>query len=206
MMEHSQAEMAFAKELQTSASPIVSRGGLSQGLPDYRLRKAELSLRLLACLASIGGFAFLITDHQSRTFQVYVTWITQEAAYSDMKALIYSIISLGIVAVYSFAQFLRCFFVSHGVHPSSALAWGIFLLDQIMTYFILTSSSASSQTAYFSEQGNAGFQWQKVCYLYERFCKQVGMGIICAFVAFMALVFTSAISAFNLFASSGIDE
>lgn len=209
--EHSQLEMAFAKHQQT-ASPSPSAGGAASAdlassssppsCDGAKLRRAELSLRLLALLASVSAFAFLITDKQTRSFLIYTSVVVQEALYSDMKALVFSVITLGIVALYSVSQIARCLFIASAtsIQPSSTLAWAIFLLDQIMAYLILSSSAASAQSAYFSEQGNDGFHWAKVCYLYEKFCKQVGIGIIGSFVAFMALVFTSVISAFNLFA------
>lgn len=212
MGEHSQLEMAFAKHPQ-APSPSLAAASPPPPPPSTfcdgsKLRRAELSLRLVAALASVSAFAFLITDKQTRSFTIFTSVVVQEARYSDMKALVFSVISLAIVAFYSVSQIARCLYSvsSASIPPSSALAWAIFLLDQIMTYLILSSSAASAQSAYFSEQGNDGFKWSKVCYLYEKFCKQVGTGIIGSYVAFMALVFTSVISAFNLFASSDFEE
>lgn len=205
MGEHSQLEMAFAAKHQQTASPSAGGAASSSSAPSCdgaKLRRAELCLRLLALLASVSAFAFLITDKQTRSFVIFTSVVVQEAVYSDMKALIFSVIILGVVALYSVSQIARCLFIatSTSIQPSSTLAWAIFLLDQIMTYLILSASAATAQSAYFSEQGNNGFHWAKVCYLYEKFCKQVGIGIVGSFVAFMALVFTSVISAFNLFA------
>lgn len=211
MGEQAQVEMAFAKQQAMMASPSV--GDDPASLPSSscdgaKLRRAELSLRFVALIASVSALVFLVTDKQTRSFTIYTSVIVQEAIYSDMKALVFSVITLGIVALHSAIQILRCLFSasSMSIAPSSVLAWAIFLLDQIMTYLILSSSAASAQSAWFSEQGSDGFKWPKVCYLYEKFCKQVGTGIIGSFVAFMALLFTSVISAFNLFAQVDYEE
>lgn len=206
MGEQAQVEMAFAKQ-QQMASPSMGSGAGGEPLPasscdGSRLRRAELALRCTALIASISGLVFLVTDKQTRSFTIYTSTVIQEAVYSDMKALVCSVITLGIVALHSTLQILRCLFgpSSTSIAPSSAVAWTIFLLDQVMTYLLLSSSAAAAQSAWFSEQGSEGFNWAKVCYLYEKFCKQVGTGIVGSFVACMALVFTSVISAFNLFA------
>lgn len=215
MGEQAQVEMAFAKQQAMMASPSEGsgRGGNRSPLPSSscdgaKLRRVELSLRLVALLASVSGFVFLVTDKQTRSFTIYTSVIVQEADYSDMKAIVVSVITLGIVALHSAVQSLRCLcsVSSTSIPPSSVLAWTIFLLDQSMTYLILSSSAASAQSAWFSEQGSDGFKWQKVCYLYMKFCKQIGTGIIGSFVAFMALLFTSIISAFILFARVDYEE
>ncbi|KAH7443089.1 hypothetical protein KP509_02G018700 [Ceratopteris richardii] len=108
-----------------------------------------------------------------------------------------------MVAVYSVLQMIRCLCVqsASSIPPSSALSWTIFMFDQLMTYLLLSVSAASAQSAWFAEQGSEGFKWAKVCYLYEKFCQQVGSGMFGAFVACLALAITSVISAFSLFAN-----
>jgi uncharacterized protein (TIGR01569 family) len=76
---------------------------------------------------------------------------------------------------------------------------------QVLAYVILSASSASSQVAWLSEQGNSGYGWMKICNLYGKFCKQVGAGLIAAFLAFLGLLFSSGISSFILFAADPQD-
>ncbi|KAI5064069.1 hypothetical protein GOP47_0020739 [Adiantum capillus-veneris] len=210
MREQAQVEMAFAKQQQAMASPSAASGGAggdpcslsSSSCDGTRLRRSELTLRCVAVIASVSALVFLVTDKQTRSFTIYTSTVIQEAVFSDMKALVSACITLGIVAFYSVLQIVRCLCgpSSTSITPSSATAWTIFLLDQVMTYLILSAAAASAQSAWFSEQGNEGFKWMKVCYLYKKFCMQVGTGIIGSFVTSVAMVFISAISAFNLFA------
>ncbi|KAH7431575.1 hypothetical protein KP509_08G055900 [Ceratopteris richardii] len=213
MGDDRQIELAFPRhELQT-ASAYVTHNGECLKSPSVlgagtALGRTELAIRGIALVSSLAALIFLATDRQTRSFSVYTSVIVQQAAYSDMKALVYSVVTLGIAAVHSAVQILRCLFVASSmkITPSSTFAWTIFLLDQIMTYLILSSAAAAAQAAWLSEQGSDAFSWPKVCYLFEKFCKQVGAGIVALFLAFISLASISAISAFNVFANIDLIE
>ena len=101
--------------------------------------------------------------------------------------------NLGFALLILSTDFLESFFV--------AFVYDGLSHDQVFAYIVLSASSATTQVAWFSQQGNDGLGWLMVCNLYGKFCKQIGAGLVASFLAFLALLFTSGISLFNLFAN-----
>lgn len=68
-----------------------------------------------------------------------------------------------------------------------------------MAYVMLGAVAAAAQSSVFGKFGQSELQWMKICNMYEKFCTQVGEGIVSSLVVSLSMVTISGMSAFNLF-------
>lgn len=168
------------------------------------LKIGEAFLRFLMFALALFATVRVVTDTQTRT----IFTIEKKAKYTDVKALVFLVVINGIVASYSLMQGLRCVLSIYTQSPltSKPLAWLIFALDQTLSYFTLAAAAAAAESAYLSEMGQTEFQWMKVCVLYEKFCHQIGEGLVSTFIVSLNMAIVSGMSAYHLFRLYGPKE
>ncbi|GER56331.1 CASP-like protein GSVIVT00013502001 [Striga asiatica] len=171
--------------------------GSSLKVVDRRVRVAELVLRCVICVLAILCAVLIATDTQVKE----IFTIQKKAMFTDMKALVFLVISNGLVAAYSLAQVLRCVMnmMRGSVLFNKPLAWAIFSGDQVMAYLTLAAVGAAAQSAVLAKFGQNELQWMKICDMYGKFCNQIGEGIATGLLMSLSMVVLSAISAFGLF-------
>ncbi|KAJ4975492.1 hypothetical protein NE237_000598 [Protea cynaroides] len=164
---------------------------------DRRIRVAELVLRCVICGLGVLAAALLASDTQVRE----IFSIRKKARFTDMKALVFLVIANGMAAAYSFIQGLRCAvsMIRGNFLFNRTLAWAIFSGDQVMAYVTVAAVAAAAQSGVLGESGQTELQWMKTCNMYQKFCNQVGEGVVSAAVVSLSMVMLSFISAFNLF-------
>ncbi|KAK1311900.1 hypothetical protein QJS10_CPA07g00459 [Acorus calamus] len=164
---------------------------------DRRVKIAEVVLRCLVCGLGVLVAALVGTDTQVKE----IFSIEKKAKFTDMKSLLFLVVTNGIVAGYSLIQGIRCVvsMIKGRVLFNKALAWAIFSCDQVMAYVTLAALAAATQSAMLAEEGQVEMQWLKVCGLYGSFCTQIGEGIVAALVVSLTTITISSLSAFNLF-------
>ncbi|XP_020590684.1 CASP-like protein 2B1 [Phalaenopsis equestris] len=171
---------------------------------ERRLRVSELALRLAALGFAVTASALVGGDSQVRTFFS----MEKKAKFTDMKTLLFLVAANGIAAGYNLLQVVRCFvgMMKGSVLFGKGLALVVFSCDQVMAYMALAAMAAAVQSGVIVMFGQPEFQWMKICNLYRRFCMQAGEGLACAFVACLAMIIISCISAFNFFRLYGISR
>ncbi|KAJ9566331.1 hypothetical protein OSB04_002297 [Centaurea solstitialis] len=164
---------------------------------DRRVRLAELILRTLICGLALVAAVLVATDTQVKE----IFTIQKKAKFTDMKALVFLVVTNGIAAAYSLVQILRCVvsMVRGSVLFNKPLAWLIFSGDQLMTYMTVAAIGAAAQSAAFAKLGDPELQWMKVCDMYGKFCNQVGEGVASSVFVCASMVIVSGLSAFSLF-------
>lgn len=161
------------------------------------LKILEVFLRFVMFALALVAAIRVGTDTQTRT----IFTIEKKAKFTDVKALVFLVVVNGIVASCSLLQGLRCVLSICTQSPliSKPLAWLIFSLDQTLAYFSLAAAAAAAESAYLAERGQTEFQWMKVCVLYEKFCHQIGEGLVSTFIVSLNMVIVSGMSAYHLF-------
>ncbi|OIW13855.1 hypothetical protein TanjilG_31744 [Lupinus angustifolius] len=171
---------------------------------DRRIRITELVLRCVILALGVLAAVLIGTDSQVREIFSF----QKKAKFTDMKTLVFLVITNGLASVYSLIQGLRCVvsMVKGNVLFRKPLAWAIFCGDQIMAYITVSAVAAAGQSSVIAKLGQPELQWMKICDMYGKFCNQVGEGIACAFVVSISMVILSCISAFNLFRLHGANK
>eukprot|EP00268_Persea_americana_P004962 TRINITY_DN11637_c0_g2_i1.p1 TRINITY_DN11637_c0_g2~~TRINITY_DN11637_c0_g2_i1.p1 ORF type:complete len:201 (-),score=48.18 TRINITY_DN11637_c0_g2_i1:194-796(-) len=164
---------------------------------DRRMRVVEVVLRCAICGLGVLAAVLVGIDKQDKV----IFSIDKKAKFTDMKALVFLVIANAIAASYSFIQGLRCIvsILRGSALFNKTLAWAIFSCDQIMAYVMLAAVAAAAQSSVFGQFGQSELQWMKICNMYEKFCTQVGEGIVSSLVVSLSMVTISGMSAFNLF-------
>lgn len=164
---------------------------------DRRVRIIEVVLRCVVCGLAVLAAVRIGTDTQVKE----IFTIRKEANFTQMKALVFLVVTNGIASAYSLLQVLRCIasMIRGNVLFNKPLAWAIFSGDQVMAYLTVAAVAAAAQSAIFAKLGQTELQWMKVCDIYGKFCNQVGEGVASSLIVSISTVVLSAISAFNLF-------
>lgn len=164
---------------------------------DRRVRIIEVVLRCVVCGLAVLAAVRIGTDTQVKE----IFTIRKEANFTQMKALVFLVVTNGIASAYSLLQVLRCIasMIRGNVLFNKPLAWAIFSGDQVMAYLTVAAVAAAAQSAVFAKLGQTELQWMKVCDIYGKFCNQVGEGVASSLIVSISTVVLSAISAFNLF-------
>ncbi|RYR16141.1 hypothetical protein Ahy_B04g073079 [Arachis hypogaea] len=106
-------------------------------LLDKRIKIAELVLRFMILGLGVVAAILIGTDSQVKVFFSF----EKEAKFTDVKALVFWVVANGLAAGYSLIQGLHCVvsLVRGSVLFNKPLAWAIFSVDQITSYFFLLS-------------------------------------------------------------------
>ncbi|OWM84343.1 hypothetical protein CDL15_Pgr027113 [Punica granatum] len=154
---------------------------------------AVLMLVLTACLVGMDTQtkAIVFTYKKKVTYK-YLNALTA-MVYIDVAAAAYSLLQLSrcTISVWSHKNLIT--------YDQKNLAWGFFLLDQVVVYAVFAVNSAAAQAALLAVTGSKGLQWMKWCNRFTRFCIQIGGSLFCGYVTCFLLATVSFNSAFNLF-------
>ncbi|GAV59597.1 DUF588 domain-containing protein [Cephalotus follicularis] len=123
------------------------------------------------------------------------------ARYKDLQSLEASVYISSVAAAYNLLQLSRCLARLSGNSKGSYryLAWTSYLLDQIAVYIVFGVCSAALAQSVLVLTGVEAFLWLKWCGKFTRFCFQIGGALACGYVACVAMILVSVISAYNLF-------
>nr|WDD38929.1 CASP-like protein [Fagopyrum tataricum] len=171
---------------------------------ERRLKLAELLLRVLICGSSALAAFIIATNSQVRE----IFTIQKKAKFTEMKALVFLVVTNGILASYSLAQLVRCALsMSKGsILFNRPLAMAIFSGDQLMAYLSLAAVAASLESSALAKLGQSELQWMKICGLFEKYCNEGAGGVACAVLASLCAALLSSISAYSLFRLFGRND
>ncbi|KAG0470893.1 hypothetical protein HPP92_017012 [Vanilla planifolia] len=81
--------------------------------------------------------------------------------------------------------------------------WVLFVLDQLVTYLMVTSSSAAAELLYLAYEGDREVSWSEVCSYFGRFCSRAKVSLFLHFVALFCFVCVSLLSAMRVLSAFG---
>ncbi|KAI9118539.1 hypothetical protein K1719_010871 [Acacia pycnantha] len=152
------------------------------------LRTSEVFLRLLPIALSVAALVLMLNNSQANDYG--------SLAYTDLVAFRYLVHANGICAGYSL---LSAAIVAMPRPSTMSRAWTFFLLDQVLTYIILSAGSVSTEALYLVEKGNASTLWSSACGYFGRFCHKATASVAITFLAVVCYVLLSLISSYKLF-------
>ncbi|KAJ3674861.1 hypothetical protein LUZ60_005477 [Juncus effusus] len=147
----------------------------------------ELSLRLCVIPFALSSLFVMVSNKQ--TSDIYGT-----VEFNNLTGFKYLVCINAISCGYSLASIfiskLKCF----KIHD-----WVLFILDQVMTYLMITSGSAVTEILYLSEKGDREVSWSEVCSYFGFFCNKTKISLALHVIALLCFIILSLISAFKLF-------
>ncbi|KAJ3703425.1 hypothetical protein LUZ61_007130 [Rhynchospora tenuis] len=141
---------------------------------ERKVKVGEVALRCATFVLGVSAAALVMTDSEVKE----IVSIQKKAKYTEVKVMVFLVIANGLAAAYSLLQLVRCVtsILQGTMLHSKAVAWVIFILDQLMAYVTLSAIAATAQAAVFAEFGQLEFQWMKACNIFTQFCFQSGEG------------------------------
>ncbi|PSS05889.1 CASP-like protein [Actinidia chinensis var. chinensis] len=161
-------------------------GGADEG--NTGMRTAETLLRLVPMGLCIAALVVMLKNSQTNDFG--------SLSYSNLGAFRYLVHANGICAGYSLLSAV----VAAVPRPSTmSRAWTFFLLDQILTYIILTAGAISTEVVYLAYMGDEAVTWSVACGSYGSFCRRAVAAIAVTFGVVFCYAVLSLISSYRLF-------
>ncbi|KAI4381112.1 hypothetical protein MLD38_007220 [Melastoma candidum] len=173
----------------------------------FCMAKAEALMRAISCSLLVLTACLVALDSQTK----YIVFTyARKATYKDLNSLPVLVYIDAVAAAYNFFQLGKCTIQPCRCRnkleplPSSDqrflyLPWLCFLLDQVAVYIVFGATVGAMQGSMLAVTGSKVLQWMKLCNRYKRFCMQIGGALLCGYVASIAMVVLSFISAYNLF-------
>ncbi|EFJ09182.1 hypothetical protein SELMODRAFT_272089 [Selaginella moellendorffii] len=168
------------------------------------LKRTDLMLRFAAFVCCTVTMVVLITDKQTSAIQVpgfNNLTITKTVSFDLAKAFVYLVSAAGIGAGYTLLVLVLSII---SAERSKAIAWFIFVFDQLITYVLLAAAAASTEVAYMGAHAPPEASWLKVCSLFGRFCHQLGASLVTSLISTVLFAFSAAISAYYLFSNTNV--
>lgn len=153
-------------------------------------KRFELLFRVTPLALCIAAMAIMLKNKQSNQYGAL--------HYSDIGGLKYLVYANGICAVYSILSLLG-FVFSTGVDYSRTRAWIMFILDQALTYVILTAGVCGIEIMDLAYQGNEQVSWSRVCVSYGEFCNNARASVLITMAVLVCFMVLSLLSAHRLF-------
>ncbi|KAA8526664.1 hypothetical protein F0562_008133 [Nyssa sinensis] len=152
------------------------------------MRTAETLLRLLPMALCVAALVVMLKNSQTNDYG--------SLSYSNLGAFRYLVHANGICAGYSLLSAI----VAAVPRPSTmSRAWTFFLLDQLLTYIILSAGAVSTEVLYLSYKGDVAITWSEACGSFGSFCRTATTSIAITFVVVLCYAALSLISSYRLF-------
>ncbi|KAJ7542523.1 hypothetical protein O6H91_10G109900 [Diphasiastrum complanatum] len=177
------------------------------------LKFTVLVLRLVVGALSMLALVLMLTDKETQAISVSLPGtskpivLIRSASFADITALKFYVISLSMVALYSLLHAIAsgtAMITNRTILGSTTTAWITFILDQGLTYLLVSATAVVSEVAYIAEKGAPKVGWNPVCADFRHFCSQYGASTAVAYLSLLILFSSAGISAYHLFRLYGI--
>ncbi|XP_038879800.1 CASP-like protein 1E2 [Benincasa hispida] len=156
--------------------------------------KVEMVFRVLGFVLSFVAAIVVGLNKQTKLVPLTVSLnlppldYTFIAKWHYLSAFVYLLATNIIACSYSF---ISLFLLLKNKSKDNILGLLIIVLDTVMVALLFSSSGAAAAVGVIAYHGNSHVQWNKVCDIYGRFCKQVAASTVLSLagaVVFMLLV------------------
>lgn len=194
------AEDSGKTTLESGHAPAASA-------PPVSLFSADLVLRLLLFAASLSALVMLLTAKQTAIVPVVLTppfrLAPVAAQFKDSPALIYLLVALCVTCLYSLLS-AACSLKSISMSSvcSAKTLFLLILLDVFYAAIMASATGTAGAVAWVGLKGNSHTRWNKICNLYDKFCRHVGASTFLAIVNSLILILLAVLNAYSLYGRS----
>ncbi|GMI95856.1 CASP-like protein 1D1 [Hibiscus trionum] len=160
----------------------------------------DVGLRVLLFAASVSAAVVMGTAKQTEMVPVPgfppTIRVPFTAKFNHSPAFIYFIAALSLTGLYSIITTLASISVSR---KTKTILLALALLDVVFVGIVASATGAAGGVAYIGLRGNNHVRWNKICNVYDKFCRHIGSAVALSLFAAVLLVFLSMISTFTLY-------
>lgn len=175
--------------------------------PPVELRRAPLILRILLFKVSLTALIVLVTAKQTVVVPVLMppsfVLAPVAAQFKDSPALIYLLVGLCMTTLYSLlTAFSSLKSIRSSASSSAKRIFVLILLDIYHAAIMASATGTAGAVAWVGLKGNEHTRWNKICNIYDKFCRHIGTSTFLALVASILLVILAALNANTLYRRS----
>ncbi|XP_052206723.1 CASP-like protein 1 [Diospyros lotus] len=166
-----------------------------------RLVAADLALRLLLFASAVVAVVVMVTSKQTEMVRWPVApfpLLPRAAKFNHSPALIYLVAALSVAGLYSIITGLVSFLALSKPGASAKILAHFVILDVLMLGIVSAATGAAGGVAYIGLKGNSHVGWNKICSLYDKFCRHVGGSVAVSLFASVVLALLVILSAYSL--------
>ncbi|XVE65669.1 hypothetical protein DITRI_Ditri08aG0018600 [Diplodiscus trichospermus] len=188
-------------EITRPAASVAKPEAAAAAKCPFNYSVVDVALRVLLLAASVTSVVVMATSKQTElvpapgfTFRVPVS-----AKFNHSPAFIYFIAALSVTGLYSIITTLASLSLSRKPTYSKSFLLAFAFLDVVFVGIVASATGAAGGVAYIGLKGNSNVNWNKICNLYDKFCRHIGSSIAVALFAAILLVLLSMMSTFTLY-------
>eukprot|EP00262_Sarcandra_glabra_P018667 TRINITY_DN6784_c0_g1_i1.p1 TRINITY_DN6784_c0_g1~~TRINITY_DN6784_c0_g1_i1.p1 ORF type:complete len:196 (+),score=2.35 TRINITY_DN6784_c0_g1_i1:324-911(+) len=169
------------------------------------MRSSDFFLRLLAVATTLVAAIVMGLAKETQLVPVVLTpalptlYIRMPAKMRYSSAFVFFVVSNAIACAYA-AFSLVVSFAKGGNGKGMTMAMSI--LDLIMVALLFSGNGAAAAVGLIGAKGNSHVGWHKVCNVYGKFCRYIGVSIIVSLIGSLIFVLLVVLSTVSLYKRS----
>ncbi|KAL5541795.1 hypothetical protein UlMin_009505 [Ulmus minor] len=153
----------------------------------------DVALRVLLFASTLTSIIVLVTSKQTVRAPLPL-----QAKFQHTPAFIYFLVALSVSGLYGLITTLASISIIKKPEFSTKY-WLFFVLGDVLILGILASATGTAGgIAYLGLKGNDHVRWQKVCNVFDKFCRHIGGSIAVSLFASVLLVLLVFLSIFSI--------
>jgi len=154
----------------------------------------DVALRFLVFAASLTSVLVIVTSKQT----VFQGPLPLEAKFNHSPAFIYFVVALSVSGLYAILTTLASLSVIWKPIFSTKFLLHFAFWDVLILGLVASATGTAGGVAYIGYKGNEHVRWQKVCSIFDKYCKHVAGSLASSLFASVLLVLLVWLSTFSL--------
>ncbi|CAH8356702.1 unnamed protein product [Eruca vesicaria subsp. sativa] len=156
-------------------------------------RKIDIIIRVLLFSATLVALIVMVTSDQTEMTQLpgAPSPAPVSAEFSDSPAYIYFVVALVVAGFYALISILIS--ISLLLRPEFASQFSTYIssFDMVVLAMLASATGTAGGVAYIALKGNEDIGWNKICNVYDKFCRYIATSLALSLFASLLLLVLS---------------
>ncbi|RWR76569.1 CASP-like protein 1D1 [Cinnamomum micranthum f. kanehirae] len=173
--------------------------------PCINLFLVDLPLRVLLFASTVVAIVLITTSKDTEIAVVSLApskFGPRAAKFTHSPALIYFLVAVSVACLYSILSIFASFSSISKPAPPKTLLLVLAFFDALFVGIVSSALGAAAGVAYIGYKGNSHVGWNKICNVYDKFCRHIAGYLTMALLASIILVFLTMLSTYSLYRRS----
>ncbi|XP_043693088.1 CASP-like protein 1D1 [Telopea speciosissima] len=164
----------------------------------------DLYVRIVLFAASLTAVVVMVTSNQTKLVQTasYSFPVPVPAKFNYSPAYIYFVAALSLSTLYSIITGIgSSWMVLKPCTSKELLKFYLALIayDVVMLGLVAAATGTAGGVAYIGLKGNSHVNWNKICNVYDKFCRHIGASVAVSLFASILLATLIILSAYSVY-------
>ncbi|XP_024958782.1 CASP-like protein 1D1 [Cynara cardunculus var. scolymus] len=152
--------------------------------------KIDAALRAFLCATALVAVIVMVTSKQNTLIVVSpVMTISVPAKFTHSASFTYFVTALSVTCLYSIITGISSYSALKKQGRSSTDQQIQFVIyDSLMLGIVASATGAGGGVAYEALKGNPHIRWNKICHIYDIFCRHLGFAMSVSLLSSMTLL------------------